>query len=189
MTKRRLNRTRVIQAARSVLEEQGGAALTIRSVAAVLLVDPMALYRHVEDKLSLERAVADSLLTELTLPYPTLPRRERLFELVDSLVKLARSHPHTFELMYVHLDALPSRAGYYGAFEDVFEDAALALASRDGHSLGLTAAYTAERMALQDTRGRLESQVSPRLEPRYAQFLGGLESLVPGPAARTPNNP
>ena len=40
---------------------------------------------------------------------PTLPRRERLFELLDSLVKLACAHPHTFELVYVHLDAWPCK--------------------------------------------------------------------------------
>jgi AcrR family transcriptional regulator len=63
-----LSRERIVEAAISIADDEGTAALTMRSVAKELGVATMSLYRHVPHKEALLIAMADTVLGELTLP-------------------------------------------------------------------------------------------------------------------------
>ncbi len=59
---RDLSRVKIITAGVSLLDGGGTAAVTMRSLAEVLGVTPMAIYNHVDDKTDLLRAIAAHLL-------------------------------------------------------------------------------------------------------------------------------
>ncbi len=65
----------MVTAARLIVERDGIAALTMRSVATELGSSPMAIYRHVRDKDQLLVLLLDELAGEV--PRPRLPREPR----------------------------------------------------------------------------------------------------------------
>jgi DNA-binding transcriptional regulator YhcF (GntR family) len=65
-----LSLARIVEAAISIADDEGTAALTMRSVAKELGVATMSLYRHVPHKDALVIAMADAVLGELALPRP-----------------------------------------------------------------------------------------------------------------------
>jgi AcrR family transcriptional regulator len=87
-----LCRTTVVDAAVELLEQQGYEALTMRRLADHLGVVPMALYRHVNDKLDLEGAVVDRAMMRVTLPEPDAHWRDAMTalsgEIRDNLLRL-----------------------------------------------------------------------------------------------------
>ena len=64
----KFSRNDVVRAASSALDEFGVEELTMRRVAAVLEVDPMALYRHFPSKAHLVAALADDFWEQLEVP-------------------------------------------------------------------------------------------------------------------------
>ena len=66
--RRRLSRERVLRAAITHADESGLEALTMRQLAEMLGVAPMALYRHVANKDDLIDAMIDVVFSEIGLP-------------------------------------------------------------------------------------------------------------------------
>jgi AcrR family transcriptional regulator len=66
----RLDRARVVEAARDLLDEQGIEAFSMSSLGEQLGVTAMALYRHVADRADLEAAVVDLVLLDLDQSSP-----------------------------------------------------------------------------------------------------------------------
>jgi AcrR family transcriptional regulator len=66
----RLNRERVVLAAVTHADAEGTEALTMRSLASVLGVAPMALYRHVASREDLLDGMVDIVFGEIDLPAP-----------------------------------------------------------------------------------------------------------------------
>ena len=66
----RLDRARVVEAARDLLDEQGIEAFSMSRLGERLGVTAMALYRHVADRADLEAAVVDLVLLDLEQPSP-----------------------------------------------------------------------------------------------------------------------
>lgn len=93
---RRLDETRVVDAALAVLDEGGASALSVRAVAGRLGVLPNALYTYVADRAALERAVAERLLAgaDLTLlADPAIPPRDRIRAYALALRATLLAHP------------------------------------------------------------------------------------------------
>jgi AcrR family transcriptional regulator len=67
-SRRRLSRERVVRAAIEQADEGGLEALTMRTLAEMLEVAPMALYRHVADKDDLIDAMVDAVFAEIGVP-------------------------------------------------------------------------------------------------------------------------
>jgi AcrR family transcriptional regulator len=67
-SRRRLSRERVLRAAIAHADAGGLEALTMRTLAELLDVAPMALYRHVADKDDLIDAMVDAVFTEIGVP-------------------------------------------------------------------------------------------------------------------------
>lgn len=72
----------------------GMADLSLRVVATELGVSPTALYRHVQGRWELERAVGESLLEDLTLvDDPALGTQQVLLSLAEQLLEHVLAHP------------------------------------------------------------------------------------------------
>ncbi|MGL5930148.1 MAG: TetR/AcrR family transcriptional regulator C-terminal domain-containing protein [Dermatophilaceae bacterium] len=97
--RRRLNRELIARAALDVLDEGGTDALTMRRVARVLEVDPMALYRHVDDRRALDDLAAEQVLAEAlteisTRPAPTKRSwRRAVHDVADAVTSSVDRHP------------------------------------------------------------------------------------------------
>ena len=63
-----LNRRRILDAVATTVADKGVDAVTMRAIATELKVDPMALYRHFQDKDSLLAAFVDDVFAEIGPP-------------------------------------------------------------------------------------------------------------------------
>jgi len=90
-SRRRLSRDRVLRTAITHADAGGLKALTMRTLADMLEVTPMALYRHVADKEDLVNAMVDAVFTEIGVPsgggdWKTAMRR-RAISVRDALLR------------------------------------------------------------------------------------------------------
>lgn len=93
--RRRLNAETVVDAAVRMADEGGGLeAVSLRRLASVLGVTPMAIYRHVRDKDDLLDLMADRLLQQIELPpADTEPWAQALRRVGHSLLAVIEAHP------------------------------------------------------------------------------------------------
>ena len=93
-TSRRLDPAKIVDSALQVADTEGLDAVTIRGLAQVHGVTPMALYRHFADKNDLLNAIADRLLADIDLPAPTGESWDRqLRDVLTAFVAALRPHP------------------------------------------------------------------------------------------------
>jgi AcrR family transcriptional regulator len=93
----RLDRTAVLVAANAVIDAEGLDALTIRRLAGVLEVTPMALYWHFADKQALIDALVDEMWTDAWIAISTredeLAGLDRLRASLHAMIDVFRRHP------------------------------------------------------------------------------------------------
>ena len=93
-THRGLTTEGVVDAALQIADEGGIEAVSIRRLASVLDVTPMAIYRHVRDKAHLLDLMADRLLGQLDLrPADTSTWQDALRRLAANLLAVVEAHP------------------------------------------------------------------------------------------------
>jgi AcrR family transcriptional regulator len=92
-------------AARRILDEEGSDAVTMRRVADVAKITPMAIYRHFAARAGLLTALADAGFEELAARIADKPfsgsARERLVKMAEIYLDHALSNPRLFELMFL----------------------------------------------------------------------------------------
>ncbi|MEU6439745.1 helix-turn-helix domain-containing protein [Streptomyces sp. NPDC047046] len=97
-------RAACLRAARELLEEDGGGALSIRAVARRAGVSPAAPYRHYPDRDALVNAVAAQgyreLADALVAAHPAPATPADLAAVAVAHVAFARDHPALFRLMF-----------------------------------------------------------------------------------------
>jgi AcrR family transcriptional regulator len=113
-------RSALVDAAATVLEREGAAAVTVRAVAAEAGVAPMGVYNHLDGKAGLLLAVLqrafDGLRDAITPP-PEMFGEQRLVESGRGYRRFALANPRTYALMFgpsdpsVDTDALLPHAG------------------------------------------------------------------------------
>lgn len=92
--RRRLTAESVVDAAVGMADEGGLEAVSLRRLASVLGVTPMAIYRHVRDKDHLLDLMAERLLQQMELPTAdTEPWEEALRRVGRSLLRVVEAHP------------------------------------------------------------------------------------------------
>lgn len=88
-----LDSERIAVAALAVVDQRGVAGFTMRAVADVLGVTPMALYHHVGDKAGLAALVVDAANKEVSLPPPTGDWREDMWRMAQWSRRAIMAHP------------------------------------------------------------------------------------------------
>src|SRR6266481_8370899 len=83
--RRPLTRERILQTGLQLIDQQGLEAFTMRKLAQELGVDPMSIYRHVENKDALLDGVAEVLWGEVELPGSGAGWEELLRSMATSL--------------------------------------------------------------------------------------------------------
>jgi len=95
----------ILSAARTLLDQEGIAAVAMRPVAERVGITPMAIYRHYADRASLLNAVADEGFTELAARVGALHLKgrleHRLMQVVDVFLDAALQFPNLYELMFL----------------------------------------------------------------------------------------
>lgn len=106
-----LTRSAIREAALTVIDREGIAALSMRSVSRLLGVDAKSLYHHVADKDDLLDAVAELLLSQLAAPEPTGDVRTDLKALADEFRRVTLAHPEAAPLVLTRqISTLPGLA-------------------------------------------------------------------------------
>ncbi|MET9758825.1 TetR/AcrR family transcriptional regulator [Streptomyces sp. NPDC006372] len=101
---RSLTHTKLASAALVVIDRDGLAGLSMRSVAKELGMSTMALYRYVDDREELERLVVDHVLTSVDTEPPghEAPWQQRIEVLVRRLRDAVGAHPEVMPLTVAH---------------------------------------------------------------------------------------
>lgn len=103
---KRLNRDELIASALAVSDAEGLDAVTIRRVAQLHEVTPMALYRHFPDKEGLLDAVAERLLADARVPEPDdRPWDVQLHDVLAGVLDALRPHPSAAVLLLTRIVA------------------------------------------------------------------------------------
>ena len=96
---------KIIQAANRLLKSQGIDAVTMRGVAELVGVTPMALYRHYSDRAVLLNALADDGFLRLSALLKnkriTGTLENRLIKMAEIYLDLSLENPKLFELMFL----------------------------------------------------------------------------------------
>ncbi|GIF96499.1 TetR/AcrR family transcriptional regulator [Catellatospora citrea] len=95
-------------AALAVVDRDGLAALTMRTVAQELNMGTMSLYRYVSDREQLERLVVELVLGGVDFTVPDLPTwQERVAALCERIRSAVQAHPAVVPLLLVHRHTSP----------------------------------------------------------------------------------
>lgn len=104
----RLSREAILTAALEVVDADGAAAVSMRTVAQRLGVDAKSLYHHIDGKEALLDAVAGHVLGGIDLPELTGQPEDDLRSIAQSFRKATRAHPQAAALVLTR--QLPSIA-------------------------------------------------------------------------------
>jgi TetR/AcrR family transcriptional regulator, tetracycline repressor protein len=119
-----LTRERILEAALSLVDEEGIEALSMRRLAKELGVDPMAIYHHLPNKRALLSALIEEVFSEMRVPgsVETGGWRERVRAWACAFRDVARAHPKLVPHLATYPEAaaeatLESTEELYAAFE------------------------------------------------------------------------
>ncbi len=197
---RSLSPEQLAVAALAVIDRDGLAAMSMRTVAEQLGLSTMALYRYVEDRAELERLVVDLVLAGVDTAPPAADRpwRERVETMVLRMRDTLEVHPEVVPLTAVHRQSSPSLLRWAETVLAILTEAGVAGPDRVVALRALTA-YVFGALQMQHL-GPLEGAgtdqiagLSPRDFPhlshtardargvsRDAEFRGGLGLLLKG---------
>jgi AcrR family transcriptional regulator len=92
---------KILAAARTLLEQEGAAAVSMRRVADAVGITPMAIYRHFANRETLLKSVADAAFVEVAQEWSTRARHPDLMHALrhsmEHYLDYALRHPHMFD--------------------------------------------------------------------------------------------
>jgi len=95
-----LTRQRVLEAALRLLDQEGLEGFSMRKLGALLGVEAMSLYNHVESKRAVFDGVIELLIVQAPLPVqPDATPREQLWTFAHALRDILRAHPRVLPLV------------------------------------------------------------------------------------------
>ena len=96
----------IAAAALRIIDREGLATISMRTVAAELGVGAMSLYRYVDDRGALERLMVDQVLAAVeTATPPDLPWEEQAICLAERIRAAVGAHPSVVPLLILHRHA------------------------------------------------------------------------------------
>ncbi|MGE3660685.1 MAG: TetR/AcrR family transcriptional regulator [Pseudonocardia sp.] len=181
---RSLTVDQLVGAALAVVDREGLAALTMRSVARELGVATMGLYRYVADRQALELLVVDHVFRSVDLALPDAGWQERVRVLLDRTRVAVARHPAVVPLVLRHRQAAPGSLRLIEAMLSVLTEGGLdgtdrVLAQRTliGHLLGF---LQNEHFAPLSGPGTIVmSELSPDEYPLLARTAADARSVSP----------
>ncbi|MFT3900807.1 MAG: TetR/AcrR family transcriptional regulator C-terminal domain-containing protein [Gordonia sp. (in: high G+C Gram-positive bacteria)] len=129
MTRARLTRGKIVDAAVAVADAGGLAQVSMRNVGRELGVEAMSLYHHVKDKSALLDAMVDWIFTRVELPAPDDGWREGMVRRADSARVVLAAHPWALGLIESRRTPGPALLRHH--------DAVLGCLRRNGFSVEL----------------------------------------------------
>lgn len=91
----------ILSAAHNVFDRQGADAVTMRRVAEIVGITPMAIYRHFPNRAALLKQISDDSFSALAHAWQDRIQRldvvERLMALLEPYLDYALAHPHLFD--------------------------------------------------------------------------------------------
>jgi AcrR family transcriptional regulator len=95
-----LTRQRVLEAALRLLDQEGLEGFSMRKLGALLGVEAMSLYNHVESKQAVFDGVIELLIIQVPLPLcPHATPREELWAIAHAFRDVLRAHPRVLPLV------------------------------------------------------------------------------------------
>jgi AcrR family transcriptional regulator len=122
---RSLTTGQIAAAALAVIDGQGLAALSMRTVAKELDIGAMSLYRYVSDRRQLEELVVDRVLRAVDVRPPRGSAERKLTVLADRVRLAAAEHPAVVPLLMGHRHRCPSSLRWGESVLGVLDDAGL----------------------------------------------------------------
>jgi len=95
------SRGEILAAARRLIDREGGAALTLRRLAAELGIGTTTLYRHVRDREDLLVQLLDDVAEHIDLPEPAARPRDRIVDAAAAVHDALASWPWAAEVLTV----------------------------------------------------------------------------------------
>ena len=178
--RRSISRPLIVATALELVDAGGPRGCTMQALAARLEVTPRARSRHVANKDDLLRGVAHLVLSDMALPDPARPWRERLRHAGFELRRVLRAHPRAAVLCAAQRSTVfPAVIPVADAVIRVFRELGLPdeAGVRFAHALG----NYAHGYAMAENDWYLRPDEPPVVDP-----LGGIDpALVPLAAANT----
>ena len=185
-----LNRKRVLRAAVAHADRHGLEELSMRKLAEVLRVAPMALYRHIANKDDLIDAMIDVVFSEIELPARDADwraaMRQRAISVRDSLARhrwaigLMKSRTHPGPANLRHHDAV---LGNLRAAGFTVEMAAHAYSALDSYIYGF--ALTRMNLPFENGSGEVVDVAESMLEPFPVNTYPNLVEFITKHAMKT----
>lgn len=97
--------TKILAAARALLEREGADEVSMRRVADAVGITPMAIYRHFANREALLKAVADAAFLEVAQEWSARARHPDLMQALrhsmENYLDYALRHPHMFDYNFL----------------------------------------------------------------------------------------
>ncbi len=135
-----LSRERVLAAALAVADAGGASALTIRSLAQYLGVQPMALYYHFANKKEILDGILDLVFSEIEPPNPGGDWRTELTRRAHSARRALRRHPWSIALLQSGTAPGPATLQHHNGVIGTLREAGLSV-TMTAHAYALLDSY------------------------------------------------
>ena len=122
-----LTRDRILDAAISLADRDGIAAVTMRRLGQELGVEAMSLYKHVPDTDAVLAGITDRVAGEFTIPSSDAPWRDALRASMIANHEVLLRHPWAGPLLESTLETGPARLTYLDAVVGVLRGAGFSL--------------------------------------------------------------
>jgi AcrR family transcriptional regulator len=183
VSRKPLSRKRVLRAAIAHADKFGLDELSMRKLADVLRVAPMALYRHIENKEDLIDAMIDVVFTEIELPARDGEWRTAMRQRASSVRDALERHRWAIGLMESRLHPGPANLRHHDAVLGNLrasgfsvEQAAHAYSLLDSYIYGF--ALTKMNLPFENGRGDIPDIAESMLEPFPANTYPNLVEFI-----------
>ncbi len=168
--KAKFTRAQLQAAALSLVDEQGLAALSMRTLAGALGTGPMTLYNYVKDRDELDALVVEAVLAEISRPRSRGDWQHDVRAIVEATWRTVRRHPNVIPLILTRRTLHETTLDWAEGLLD-----ALARSGRSGMEL-LIAFRTVSGFVMGLAQAQLAGPLSAETNPDVARA----QALPPG---------
>jgi AcrR family transcriptional regulator len=187
-----LSRERVLQAALSLADADGLAALTMRALGQRLGVEAMSLYKHVAHKDDLLDGLVDEVMGEIDVPAPGTPWRAALLQRSTSARAVFLRHRWAATLIESRLSPGPRRLRHHDAVLGALRAGGFSVAQAyaafltvDSYVYGFVLQEAAFPVHERD-RGVVVEQLAPAIDPKLYPHIAEMMAFVAERSGKDP---